>query len=507
MLQDRYAYDKWGSRLSYVVIKELAKATATLSSYTTSRTDGVILVADYEGNQVTESDSNVINAYIVISHGKDKKGGYLSSATQTAACGSTAKDSENCDGDATFIDSELNESETAANFYDDLVHWRTLTSIVGTQAREDNSIVQVSSDYQIACLTRNDGRAYCIGNNTSGQLGDGTTSPRTVYTLVAGNYTDWKQVDADNDLTCGIRGADAIYCWGRNTYGQVGDNTTTGPRLVPTVVVPASGANSGWTALTVDYEHACGIRAGHLLCWGRDTAGQLGDDTVKASKDQPTEVAGGYSDWVDMALGTHHSCGIRNEAGLYKAYCWGRNAEGQLGDNSVTERLSPTEVYGGYTNWTRLESNHTHTCGLRSNGVLWCWGENDYGQIGIDNFVMPQTTPVQVKDTAGTGTWYDWTDVSVMADSTCGIRAGGRLFCWGRDNFGQLGNGATTVTKDTPQEVTGSFTDWTAAVVGNTVCGLRAGNNPYCWGQNNVGQVGDGTTVDPVTVPVAVTAY
>lgn len=504
MLPDKYGYDKWGIRLTYVVIKELAKTTATLDGYTTSRTDGVIKVTDYAGNQITEADATAVNAYLIVSHSKDKRGGYSSNAQVMKPCSST-KDVENCDNDNTFIDSEVNESETDANFYYDFVHWKSLAALVGTGDTEDDSISRVSGGLNIMCILRANGKGYCLGLNDLGQIGDGTTTPRIIYTEIGGSVTNWKQIETDSGTTCGIGGTnDSIYCWGQNTNGEIGDNTTA-QRLLPTAVVPATGANSGWTKLELDGSHACGIRGGHLLCWGDDDEGAIGNNTTKENYiDQPTEVQGSYSDWVDVTTGQEHTCGIRNESGLYKAYCWGANTYGQLGDNTTAEKLTPTEVYGGYTNWSSLVTNHDFTCGLRSNNTLWCWGENNYGQLG-DNTVVNKDIPTQVRNTAGTGYWYDWVKVANMGVSTCGIRANGSLYCWGRDHYGQLGNGAGGNT-DTPGLVAGGFTDWTDIYIDHTACGLANGGKQYCWGFNANGTVGDGTTTNQQS-PVAVTEY
>lgn len=504
MLPDKYGYDKWGTRLTYVVIKELAKSTATLDGYTTSRTDGIIKVTDYAGNQVTEANTKAINAYIIISHSKDKRGGYSGNGQVMKTCSST-KDTENCDNDNTFIDSEVNESETSADFYYDFVRWKSLPSLIGAAEVEDDSILKFSSNDKIACIVRATGEGFCIGDNSNGQIGDGTTTDRAVYTPLAGGVTGWKRIEVDNNFACGIANSDAMYCWGENTLGTVGDNTTV-QRTIPTAVVPATGSNTGWTLLDIDDGHACGIRSGHMLCWGDDSGGQIGDNAAKGGfVDQPTEVQGNYNDWVDVVVGSNHSCGVRNESGLYKAYCWGDNSSGQLGDNSTTERLTPTEVYGGFTNWSDLIASGDFTCGIRTNGTLWCWGKNTGGAVG-DNTLVNKDVPTQVKDTAGTGYWYDWSSASASSSAACGIRAGGALYCWGQDNFGQLGNGATTGNKTTPQLVSGGFTNWNAVFAGKTTCGM-VDDTLYCWGQNIFGEVGDGTLTNPVTAPVAVTAY
>lgn len=501
MLPDKYGYDKWGIRLTYVVIKELAKTTATLDGYTTSRTDGVIKVTDYAGNQVTEADATAVNAYLIVSHSKDKRGGYSSNAQVMKPCSST-KDVENCDNDNTFIDSEVNESETDANFYYDFVHWKSLAALVGTGDTEDDSITNIYADYRISCVLRANGEATCVGRNDTGQLGDGTTVDKTVHTPIS-TYSDWKSLDLDGPFTCGIRGNDEIFCWGDNTYGSIGDNTTTGPRLTPTAVNPATGANSGWSMVDIDIEHACGLRSGHLLCWGHDHKGQVGNDTTKqTSVNRPTEVQGAYSDWQFVALGWQHTCGIRNGG---RAYCWGQNDYGQIGnDASGTDIVTPTEVYGGYTNWSMLASNDQYTCGLRSNGTAWCWGSNWMNQLG-DNSWTQQDRPVRVKDTAGTGTWYDWISIGTTVQTTCGLRGNGKIYCWGLDNYGQLGNGAGG-NVSLPTEVSGGFADWQSIDMGRTACGLRNGNVPYCWGENDFGQTGNGGTTN-VQAPVAITNF
>src|SRR5207253_560701 len=183
------------------------------------------------------------------------------------------------------------------------------------------------------------GAAYCWGNNAYGQLGDGTTTERLVPTAVAGGLT-FASVTAGDFFTCAVTTSGAAYCWGAGGY--IGDGTTT-QRLVPTSVAGGltfasvnAAAGTGFT----NTAYSCGVTtSGDAYCWGYNTFGTLGDGTT-TQRLVPNTVAGGLT-FADVRAGGNHTCGVTTRGA---AYCWGLNGNGELGDGTTTERLVPMPV-------------------------------------------------------------------------------------------------------------------------------------------------------------------
>jgi alpha-tubulin suppressor-like RCC1 family protein len=274
------------------------------------------------------------------------------------------------------------------------------------------------------------------------------------------------------DTTCAISTQGHLYCWGDNGFGQVGDGSTQ-QRVAPVRV----GHANNWTHVSTGFLHTCAIRAGRLYCWGTNTEGQLGIGNF--TQQQTPARVGLDSDWTDISVGRRHTCGIRAQ----QVWCWGWNQHGQLGFTGGQTQNTPGLVSDGGL-YSAVDGGGYHSCGLRTNGELWCWGRNLFGQLGQggwDNNSHP--TPARV--TANT----DWSQVALGEEYTCGLRRGGELWCWGRNDDGELGDG-TGIERNSPVRI-GDGTDWGSVSAGaRFACGLRAGR-AYCWGRNATGQLGN----------------
>ncbi|MCW2735474.1 cutinase family protein [Nocardioides sp.] len=181
------------------------------------------------------------------------------------------------------------------------------------------------------------------------------------------------------------------------------------------------------------------------------------------------------------AAGGQSSCAVRPDG---TAWCQGRNDYGQLGDGTTTLRVSPTQVAG--TGWARIASGGSFTCGIKLDGTLWCWGLNNFGQLGAaDKVTSP--LPRQV------GTTTTWRDVSASWQHACATQTDGSAWCWGQNQRGQLGAGTTTARSSGPMRVLGDQ-QWTSVSAGGWgTCGTTSSGTAYCWGENSMGSVGDGT--------------
>jgi alpha-tubulin suppressor-like RCC1 family protein len=230
-----------------------------------------------------------------------------------------------------------------------------------------------------------------------------------------------------------------------------------------------SNPASGFTAAASFYE-------GALYGWGDNTTGNLGLGDTTSPRTSPLQV-GAVTTWTEIDTGntsgydsdTGHSCATRSDGTLW---CWGRNVYGQLGRGNTTDSSSPVQI-GAATDWVTLNSGSYHTCAIKTTGTLWCHGDN-------------ASAPVQL---TGTG----WDSVSVGRRHACAVKTAGTLWCWGLNASGQLGKGDTT-TRQTPAQV-GALTTWdSVGAFDDHTCAIKTDATLWCWGSSATYQVGQGNT-------------
>ncbi len=352
--------------------------------------------------------------------------------------------------------------------------------------------IAVSAGSFHTCALLGTGEANCWGGNSTGELGDGTSTDRLTPTPVAGNLT-FSTVSTGDGYTCAISIAGPSYCWGRNNSGQLGDGTTTN-RRTPTLV---SGGFS-FVAIYAYGGHACGLTAsGAGYCWGSGLNGALGDGT-RTDRAVPTPIAGNLT-FKTLAVGAVHTCGL-TVAG--QAYCWGYNTGGQIGDGTRgssqtgTTPSSPKLVIGGVA-LESLVAGQWQNCGLVSGGQGYCWGYNVNGELG-DGTTIERDSP-----TAMVG-GLTFSRLEAGTFSACGITTGGIAYCWGLNNFGQVGDGTAGNTRLTPTRVSGTVSFSSVTAGWNHSCGLGSTGTVFCWGSNVSGRLGDGTQTNRL-VPTPVT--
>jgi alpha-tubulin suppressor-like RCC1 family protein len=339
------------------------------------------------------------------------------------------------------------------------------------------------------CAVLQDGAVWCWGLNDSGQLGDGTRTSSATARPVSG-VLGAVDVDGGGYHTCARFADGTLQCWGRNDQRQLGNAATTTD--ISTVPVPVTGITTA-TAVTAGAFHTCALLGdGTVRCWGQNDFGQLGNGLISPIGSAPGAVTG-LSGVVAIAAGGWHACALLNNGGVR---CWGQNTYGALGDGTVVSSPLPVAV-SGLTTAVAIEAGIFHTCARLQDGSGQCWGRNEDGQLGNGtrtNSSVP--TPVAGGITPA--------GLAPGAEHGCALFADGSLRCWGDNNFGQLGNGSPVGSTTTPSSPVSGITTAASATSGAVhTCALLQGGAVQCWGMNPDGRLGDGTTTDRFT-PVSV---
>jgi alpha-tubulin suppressor-like RCC1 family protein len=234
--------------------------------------------------------------------------------------------------------------------------------------------------------------------------------------------------------------------------------------------------------LAAGIHHACAITdAGLVWCWGGGSNGQLGDGTM-ADRSTPTPVPG-LSGVSGLAAGAYHTCAVR--AG--EVYCWGWDGDGQVAGSPTSNNVTAPVKVAGLGRVKKVTAGYSHTCALTSAGDVYCWGSNADGQLGLGT-VVTSSSPARLPGLS------DIVDIAAGQDHTCAVRAAGGVVCWGKNGFGQAGSGTSTVTTPTPMPgLTGVAAIRVASGTRHT-CVVTESGSAWCWGANDAGQLGNGTT-------------
>ena len=344
----------------------------------------------------------------------------------------------------------------------------------------------------VCALTRA-GAVRCWGDNSRGQLGDGTTTDRSTPGEVVGLGSGVRSITAGGSHACALTVAGAVRCWGNNDHGQLGDGTTT-DRPAP---VEVAGLGSGVRSLAAGYGSTCVVDGNRAAkCWGDNHDGQLGDGTSR-ERWKPVPVVGG-SGLRSVAVGYNHACALSVAASVA---CWGWMSgmtAGGAGDGSTTLSATPVPVKDMWAEVRSVAVGSAFSCVLTIGGGVKCWGNNDHGELGIHEF-SDRETP---EDVVGLGSGL--AAVATGYVHACAVTTVGTVTCWGWNRSGQLGDG-TAVDRFKPVPVMGLKSRIQSVSAGESeTCAMGFTGTVECWGRNDHGQLGDGTTTDRMT-PLAVT--
>ena len=364
----------------------------------------------------------------------------------------------------------------------------------------ESTFKSISAGDSHTCAVSSVGEGWCWGNNSSGQIGDGTSTNKFAPVLIAipagePSLTGWETFSAGYQHTCGVTTRHTAYCWGDNTYGQLGDTTKTA-RLIPALVQHVIT----WATVVAGGRHTCGLDiAGTAYCWGDNSSYALGD-TFATSRALPNPVATpgliplGFT---SISVGKSHTCAKSTGSATF---CWGSNGSGQLGDGTMGPTSTLHTVATSYV-LGPLATGSEHSCGIASTGspgFMYCWGSNSSGQIG-NSTTITQTAPAQVSGS------NNWKSVVSSDRTTCGTDSTDTGYCWGSGGSGQIGDGVTQ-NRSAPTAILTSLKWAQLSAGGSHTCGIAQSGKAYCWGSNAAGQIGHGSSVAMQPLPVIIPA-
>jgi len=361
----------------------------------------------------------------------------------------------------------------------------------------DAPLASVSAGVLHSCGVTTTNQVYCWGWNRDGELGNNSTTDSRYPQHVLGGLS-FAAATAGGGHSCGVTTTRVGYCWGFNLTGQLGDGSTAS-HATP-LSVSSGSASFALESVEAGGAYTCALAADSTAyCWGWDGTGQLGaaasgscatsSGPTPCSR-EPVALAGKFT---AISAGTLHTCAIAADS---TAFCWGRNGFGQLGDNSQVDATVPVAVQGGLK-FTMVTVGFQHSCGLTAAGDAYCWGDNSEVQLGdplVGSSAVPNLVPGgQV-----------FVQLSAGAAFTCGVSVIGAGYCWGANGSGQLGSespalctlpsGQSLPCTPEPKLLSGGLS-FTAISAGTQhSCGVTTGQVAYCWGFNDRGQLGDGST-------------
>lgn len=392
----------------------------------------------------------------------------------------------------------------AAGFTGDAEITYTIADTQGNKDDKGKAVVTVkalqslSARQDTTCAVTTTGAVKCWGGNDFGQLGDGSETgtgvgdgtlkfKNTPVTVV--NASGIKQVAVGYNHACAISQTGSVSCWGDNSKGQIGDGTTSfRPQATPVVGLSEEKV----TQLALTYQSSCALlETGEVRCWGGNSQGELGVGSaakitqISAPKKDKKVLLPSNITLKRLVSGRQHLCGITNNNALV---CWGWNDLGQLGLTDTNPRYIPTPVTAAGTGLKQLAAGYGHTCVARTNDTL-CWGDNSKGQLG-DGTTTSSSIPVTVSALSGV------TALTLGKEHSCATLATNAAFCWGSRQAGQTAQTIDpTVVDKVPVAVASLTTKHSLSAGDFHTCSIGEGGIVKCWGKNDLGQLGDGTTV------------
>ena len=370
-------------------------------------------------------------------------------------------------------------------------HRTATTSITAV----DRVLTSIDAGGGFTCGVANLGRGYCWGLTEVGQTGaepDSTCFPPRFQIMRPDCILPPKRmnrpelsfttISAGGNFACGITTDQLLYCWGDDLLGQVGNGGGPGGKTPS----PATVKSERFTAISAGLSHACALNlSGRAYCWGADDMGQLGDRRPggplnPVNSTTPIPIIDSTLVFRSISAGDRHTCGVTTSG---SAYCWGAGASGQLGNGVADSSDVPIQVSGNVS-FASIAAGRAHTCAVDTSGNVLCWGDNTFAQLGNGSPGPIQLTPVQVSGAAG------FTAIAAGDDHTCGI-SGGQVSCWGRSDYGQVGDGNTFDHNVAVPVVVAGLQATSISAGQKHTCAMSTSVVAMCWGSNNWGALGN----------------
>ena len=371
--------------------------------------------------------------------------------------------------------------------------------LLPAQATASANVVALSGGGRHTCALTEGRSILCWGLNADGQLGDGTNDSSSLPVDVVGLGERIAEVSAGLTHTCAVTTTGTARCWGENG-GRLGNGSEEASTVPVDVCADAtcSSALNNVASIAAGGFHSCAVlNDGTVLCWGNDEDGQLGDGTTVDSL--TPVVVSGLAEVSAVSLGTSSSCALTNAGAVF---CWGSNVEGQIGDDRACGMRCPLPqlVSGLESAVAQVSVGGLHACALTGLGAVLCWGFNFDGQVGDGTEDNIRIVPTQVFGLEG---GVDAVSVGGrFRGHGCALLNSGTLRCWGDNDSGQVGDGSTDdrIAPVVVPELEGVVS---IAAGDAHMCAITNGSDILCWGSNSAGQFGDGMTDDSLT-PVLV---
>lgn len=374
------------------------------------------------------------------------------------------------------------------------------------EGRESTAVLDVAtlaptsisaSLFTHSCAVNVDGRAFCWGSDSAGQLGNGQQVLLTTTAIGVASGATFGAITTGYGFSCALATGGMAFCWGRGRVGQLGN----GSNQSSNTPVAVSGGIA-FRSIGDGASYACGLATdSSAYCWGDGDRGVFGDGTRQYAS-SPVPGASGLK-LATLSSGWEHVCAV-TAAGV--GYCWGSHETGQVGDGTNPDpttgpdiRTTPQPVTGGLT-FRTISAGGDHSCGITTDSLAYCWGANDLGQLGtvvpgqcfdgfLPGWVFCSVAPVPVSGA------HRFVTISAGAKHTCAFTETGVAYCWGGGNAGELGNG-TNSSSTTPVPVSGGLTFASISAGSAYTCGITTGGLAYCWGSNLLGRLGTGSLTD-----------
>jgi alpha-tubulin suppressor-like RCC1 family protein len=343
----------------------------------------------------------------------------------------------------------------------------------------NKTFCKITSGYFHSAAIDKNGRAWAWGSSANGRLGDNSSGNKCYPVLVAGQVKTFCEISALGGHTLAIDKNGRAWAWGLNQHGQVGVNSI-GDRSTPVSVL---GAVKTFCAISAGDIHSLAIdKNGRAWAWGNNSQGRLGDNST-VSKLTPVSVLGAVKTFCKITAGGFHSAAIDKNG---RAWCWGDNSIGQLGDNSLVTKTTPVSLLGAVKTFCAISAGEAHTLAIDKNGRAWGWGSGANGRIG-DNSFTSRLTPVSVLGSVKT-----FCAIDAGAGFSVAIDKNGRVWAWGDNSNGQLGNNSRAICKITPVSIAGvvkTFCEISGGVT-HTIA-IDKNGRAWGWGQGASGQLGN----------------